>query len=57
MFRSNNNLQIEAYNNVDWAKRITDRKSTSSYCSFIGGNLVIWRSKKESTVARSNVEV
>lgn len=57
MFRSNNNLQIEAYNNVDWAKHITDRKSTSSYYSFIGGNLVIWRSKKESTVARSNVEV
>ena len=33
-----------------------DRKSTSSYFTFIGGNLVIWRSKKQKVVALSSVE-
>ena len=33
-----------------------DRRSTSGYCSFVGGNLVTWRSKKQNVVARSSVE-
>ena len=32
-----------------------DRKSTTGYCTFIGGNLVIWRNKKQD-VSRSNAE-
>ncbi|RVX10878.1 Retrovirus-related Pol polyprotein from transposon TNT 1-94 [Vitis vinifera] len=35
---------------------IIDRRSTSGYCSFVWGNLVTWRSKKQSVVARSSVE-
>nr|KYP59680.1 Copia protein [Cajanus cajan] len=30
--------------------------STSGYCTFTGGNLAIWRSKKQSVVAGSSVE-
>ncbi|RVW83231.1 Retrovirus-related Pol polyprotein from transposon RE1 [Vitis vinifera] len=30
--------------------------STSGYCSFVWGNLVTWRSKKQSVVARSSAE-
>ncbi|KAK4386771.1 Retrovirus-related Pol polyprotein from transposon RE2 [Sesamum angolense] len=33
-----------------------DRKSTSGYCTYVGGNLVTWRSKKQTTVARSSAE-
>ena len=33
-----------------------DRRSTSGYCTYIWGNLVTWRSKKQSVVARSSVE-
>ncbi|RVW55393.1 Retrovirus-related Pol polyprotein from transposon RE1 [Vitis vinifera] len=40
----------------DWAGLVTDRRSTSSYCSFVWGNLVTWRSKKQSVVARSSAE-
>ena len=35
---------------------MTDRRSTSGYCSFVLGNLVTWRSKKQSVVARSSAE-
>ena len=33
-----------------------DRRSTSRHCTFVGGNLVTWRSKKHNVVARSNAE-
>lgn len=41
---------------VDWAGSTTDKRFTSSYCSFVGGNLVTRRSKKQNVVARSSVE-
>lgn len=31
---------------------LTDRSSTSGYCSYVWGNLVTWRSKRQSIVAR-----
>ena len=49
-------LTMEAYTDVDWARSITDRRSTSGWCTFVGGNLVTWKSKKQSVVARSSVE-
>ena len=33
-----------------------DRRSTSGYCTFLGGNLVTWRSKKQNVVARLSAE-
>ena len=32
---------LEVYANAEWARLVTDRRSTSSYCTFLGGNLVI----------------
>lgn len=40
------------YTNEDWAGDKTNRRSTSSYFTFVGGNLVTWRSKKQKVVAR-----
>lgn len=56
MFWKRDNLQIEVYTDADWAGSSTDRRSTSGYYTFIGGNLVTWRSKKQSVVARSSAE-
>lgn len=42
LFKNCGHLQIEAYTDADWARSITDRRSTSGYCSFVGGNLVTW---------------
>ena len=33
-----------------------DGKSTSGYFTFVGGNLVTWRSKKQKVVSRSSAE-
>uniref|UniRef100_A0A2N9GP18 Reverse transcriptase Ty1/copia-type domain-containing protein n=1 Tax=Fagus sylvatica TaxID=28930 RepID=A0A2N9GP18_FAGSY len=41
---------------ADWVGSITNRKSTSGYFTFVGGNLVTWRSKKQNVVARSSAE-
>ena len=56
LFSKNHHLQVEAYTDADWAGSVSDRRSTSGYCTFVGGNLVTWRSKKQSVVARSSAE-
>ncbi|KAK6131471.1 hypothetical protein DH2020_034779 [Rehmannia glutinosa] len=56
LFSSNGHLGIEAYTDADWGGSPNDRRSTSGYCVFIGGNLVTWRSKKQGLVARSSAE-
>ena len=56
MFSKNGHLNVAGYTNVDWAGNITDRKSTSGYFTFMGGNLVTWRRKKQKAVALSSAE-
>lgn len=56
MFTKNAHLNIEGYTDADWAGNILDRKSTSGYFTFVGGNLVTWRSKKQKVVALSSAE-
>jgi hypothetical protein len=46
IYRKNGHLNIEGYCDSDWASCADDRKSTSGYCIFVGGNLVSWKSKK-----------
>ena len=47
---------MDAYTDADWVGAVDDRRSTSGYFTFVGGNLVTWRSKKEDVVARSSAE-
>lgn len=56
MFRKQEKRCIEVFVDADWAGCPNDRRSTSGYCSFVFGNLVTWRSKKQSVVARSSAE-
>ena len=56
LFKKNNTLALEAYTDADYAGSLVDRGSTIGYCTFLGGNLGTWRSKKQNVVARPSVE-
>ncbi|KAK2979081.1 hypothetical protein RJ640_026031 [Escallonia rubra] len=56
LFRKGTNMELEAYTDADYAGSLTDRRSTSGYCTFLGRNLVTWRSKKQPVVAKSSSE-
>ncbi|XP_025013471.2 sterol 3-beta-glucosyltransferase UGT80A2 isoform X3 [Ricinus communis] len=56
MFSKHGHLDIMGYTDSDFAGSNLDRKSTSGYVSFVGGNLVTWRSKKQNVVSLSSAE-
>jgi hypothetical protein len=56
LFKKGESLTLEAYTDADYAGSLDDRRSTSGYYTFLGGNLVTWRSKKQNVVARSSAE-
>jgi hypothetical protein len=53
--KNNNSNEIYDYSDADWAGSY-DRKSTTGYCTFVGGNLVTWKSKKQNIIVRSSAE-
>lgn len=56
LYNKGASLSLETYTDADWAGSVLDRRSTSGLCTFLGGNLVSWRSKKQAVVARSSAE-
>ncbi|KAK2965361.1 hypothetical protein RJ640_013824 [Escallonia rubra] len=56
LYSNHGHSYIECFSDADWAGSKLDRKSTTGYCVFVGGNLVSWKSKKQSVVSRSSAE-
>lgn len=56
IFRKFSTKVVKVYSDADWAGSPTDIRSTSGYCTFLWGNLVTWRSKKQLLVARSSAK-
>jgi hypothetical protein len=53
--KNNKSNNVCSYSDADRAGSF-DRKSTIGFCTFVGENLVTWRSKKQNFMARSSVE-
>ena len=56
LYRKSGHTHIECFSDADWAGSKVDRRSTTGYCVFVGGNLVSWKSKKQNVVSRSSAE-
>ena len=56
LFKRKKSVNLEAYTDADYAGSIVDKRLTTGYCTFLGGNLVTWKSEKQSVVARSSAE-
>eukprot|EP00257_Ricinus_communis_P026410 XP_025013824.1 uncharacterized protein LOC112535474 [Ricinus communis] len=56
LYGNHGHNRIECFSDVDWVGSKDDRRSTSGYCVFVGGNLVSWKSKKQYIVSRSSAE-
>ena len=55
-FKKTTGRQLEIYTNTDWAGSLADQRSTTRYFTFVWGNMVTWRIKKQSVIPRSSAE-
>ena len=56
LYKIHDHCRIEAFSNLDWARCLMDRRSSFVCCVFVGGNLVSWKSKKQTVMSRSNAD-
>ena len=47
LYSNHGHNRVECFTDADWAGSKEDRRSIFGYCVFIGGNLVLWKSKKQ----------
>ncbi|XP_031259399.1 uncharacterized protein LOC116117527 [Pistacia vera] len=50
------NLDVTAYCDSDWGTCPMTRKSLTGFCIKIGGSLISWKTKKQSTISLSSAE-
>ncbi|XP_022683811.1 uncharacterized protein LOC101777761 [Setaria italica] len=51
-----NSLHLQAYCDATWASDPSDRRCLSTYCIFLGGSLIAWKTKKQVAISRSSAE-
>ena len=56
LFKKTSDISLAMYTYADFARSPLDRRSTTGYCTFLGGNLVSWWSKKQNLEAQSSAK-
>ncbi|KAH9792323.1 hypothetical protein KPL71_004074 [Citrus sinensis] len=57
LFKKSDQRSVEVFTDADRAGSVSDKRSTSGYCTFLWEYLITCRSKKQNVVARSSTEV
>ncbi|CAH9054102.1 unnamed protein product [Cuscuta epithymum] len=55
-FPAKSNYNTQAFADSDWGGCLETRKSITGYCVFLDKALISWKSKKQTTIARSSSE-
>jgi hypothetical protein len=55
-FLHSSSFQLQAYSDATWASD-SDHRSLFSYCIFLGGSLIAWKTKKQTAISCSSAEV
>ena len=55
-YSANGGIFLHVYADVDWARSLVDRKSTTGYCFSLGSAMISWSSHKQGTLAHSTIE-
>ena len=56
LYSNHGHNTLECFMDADWIGSKEDKRSTSGYCVFVGGNLVSWKSKRQSSASKSSAE-
>ena len=56
LYKKHGHTRIECFSDTYWAGSKEDRRYTSGYCVFLGGNLISIKNNKQSVVSRSSEE-
>ena len=56
LLRPSSSNELMVYSDADWTGCPNTYQSTSGYAVFFGDNLILWSSKRQYTVSRSNAE-
>ncbi|GMI68517.1 cysteine-rich RLK (RECEPTOR-like protein kinase) 8 [Hibiscus trionum] len=55
-FSASCTMQLSAFVDSDYSSCPDTRRSTTGFCTYLGGNIISWKSKKQHTVSRSSCE-
>ena len=55
-YDGDHDFTLSGYTDADWAGSVADRKSTSECCFSLGSAMILWQSRKQSSIALSTAE-
>jgi hypothetical protein len=56
-YDGDHDFTLSGYTDADWAGSVTDTKSTSGCCFNLGSAMILWQSRKQSSISLIIVEV
>jgi hypothetical protein len=57
IYDRDHDFTLSGYTDLDWARSVFDRKSTSRCCFSFGSAMISWQSRNQSNIALSTTEV